>query len=87
VVENIKVLVRVRPLTTTDENGVPLSAAAAAAALETTRTTVTTHGRTTEMFTFDVVADARVTQEEIFRTVGKDITDSCLQGYNGTIIC
>ena len=80
-------LVRVRPLTSIDDHGVPLSAASASPVLETTPLTVTTHGRTVEQFTFDVVADARVTQEEIFRTVGKDITDSCLQGYNATIIC
>jgi len=84
-VENIKVLIRVRPYTTNDDisgMGPPPTPL-----IETTDRTVTTHGRTTEVFTFDMVADDKVTQEEIFRAVGKDITDSCLQGYNGTIMC
>ena len=85
-VENIKVLVRVRPLNPVDENGVPVSVAAASQVLETTATTVTTHGRTTELFTFDVVADQAFTQEKVFRIVAKDITDSCMQGYNGTVM-
>lgn len=37
-----------------------------------------------EIFTYDFVGDS-CTQEQIFYTVGKDISDNCLLGYNGTI--
>ena len=77
-------LVRVRPLGPRDDAGGNVNGTCG---LVTTDTTITTHGRVPEMFTFDVVADANTTQERIFRTVGKDVSDSCLQGYNGTIIC
>lgn len=36
-------------------------------------------------FSFDHVGDEGATQEDIFHKVGRPITDSCLQGYNGTI--
>eukprot|EP01083_Nonionella_stella_P023526 65115_1 len=36
-------------------------------------------------FTYDYVAGVDTTQEEVFRKVGKPITDSCLAGYNTTI--
>lgn len=38
-------------------------------------------------FTFDFTADADITQERMFQEVGLPITESCLQGYNGTILC
>ncbi|XP_075412075.1 kinesin-like protein KIF15 isoform X1 [Tenrec ecaudatus] len=36
-------------------------------------------------FTFDHVADMDVTQESVFSTVAKNIVESCMSGYNGTI--
>ena len=38
-------------------------------------------------FTFDYSAGESVTQEEIFNEVGIPITKSCVEGYNGTILC
>ena len=38
-------------------------------------------------FTFDYVADEVTTQEQIFERVGLPVTRSCLEGYNGTILC
>ena len=38
-----------------------------------------------EKFTFDFVANEDVTQDEMFRKIGKPIVDSCIQGYNSTI--
>jgi kinesin family protein 15 len=34
-----------------------------------------------------VVADEQVSQEEMFQLVGMPITQTCLEGFNGTIIC
>eukprot|EP00808_Paulinella_micropora_P000184 g70508.t1 len=39
-----------------------------------------------KVFTFDHVADDSVSQAEIFEKVGKPITDTCMKGYNGTIV-
>ncbi|XP_012996233.1 kinesin-like protein KIF15 [Cavia porcellus] len=36
-------------------------------------------------FTFDYVADMDTTQESVFSTVAKNIVESCMSGYNGTI--
>lgn len=38
-----------------------------------------------KIFTYDNVADADITQEEVFSIVGKKIIESCVAGYNGTI--
>lgn len=38
-------------------------------------------------FTFDYAAGECVTQEEIFNEVGVPVTKSCVEGYNGTILC
>ena len=40
-----------------------------------------------KQFTFDYVADELVLQDEFFKSVGLPITEACLQGFNGTIIC
>ena len=38
-------------------------------------------------FSFDFVADEDVEQKEVFNQVGIPITQACVEGYNGTIIC
>lgn len=38
-----------------------------------------------EQFTFDFVAGEDITQDLMFRKLGKPIVDFCLQGYNSTI--
>ncbi len=38
-------------------------------------------------FTFDYAADEFVSQESMFAEVGQPIVQSCLEGYNGTILC
>lgn len=40
-----------------------------------------------EKFHFDCIADEETSQEDMFALVGKPITDACVQGFNGTIIC
>ncbi|KAF7485524.1 Hypothetical predicted protein [Marmota monax] len=39
-----------------------------------------------KIFTFDYVADMDTTQESVFSTVTKSIVESCMSGYNGTIL-
>jgi len=43
-------------------------------------------GNEKRKFTFDDVIDPGGTQDDLFQRVGKPIADSCLEGYNGTII-
>ena len=38
-----------------------------------------------KQFTYDYVGDEDTTQEEIFESIGKPISNNCLTGYNGTI--
>ncbi|XP_040209068.1 kinesin-like protein KIF15 isoform X2 [Rana temporaria] len=38
-----------------------------------------------KVFTFDYVANTEATQESVFSCVAKNIIESCLSGYNGTI--
>jgi kinesin family protein 15 len=40
-----------------------------------------------KVYTFDYVANDKVTQIEIFQQVGLPIVESCMSGYNGTIFC
>ena len=38
-------------------------------------------------FTFDYIADANVSQKEVFEKIGVPITETILLGYNGTVLC
>lgn len=38
-------------------------------------------------YTFDYVADEKTSQEKMFQVVGLPVTNTCLEGYNSTIIC
>ena len=79
--ENVKVLVRVRPLNSRE------------ACFNKKCLTVDSDNRTViinskpqpKVFAFDHVCGEDSTQEQIFHAVGRKLTDSCLQGYNGTI--
>lgn len=46
---------------------------------------VVAHQKSSELFSYDHVADSSANQSEIFETIGKSMADNCLQGYNGTI--
>ncbi|OCT75958.1 hypothetical protein XELAEV_18031144mg [Xenopus laevis] len=80
----IKVFVRIRPpvegtLTGVDgEQGLCLTALSS--------TTIRLHSKPEpKMFTFDHVANVDTTQESVFSSVAKNIVESCMNGYNGTI--
>ncbi|XP_047668229.1 kinesin-like protein KIF15-A isoform X3 [Tachysurus fulvidraco] len=82
--DTIKVYVRVRPLTqgtrlTTD--GDP-SLCLAVTSDHTVRLNSKPEPRN---FTYDHVADTDTSQESVFSSVAKNIVESCMNGYNGTI--
>ncbi|KAJ7322596.1 hypothetical protein JRQ81_018883 [Phrynocephalus forsythii] len=79
----IKVYVRVRPpsegtVHADAENGLCLSVLSS--------NTIRLHSKPEpKIFTFDHVADVNTTQESVFSSVAKNIVESCMNGYNGTI--
>lgn len=76
--ENIKVLVRVRPA---DEREMAAGEGAYRKAVEVSGNSLIYEGA--KPFHFDGCCDEDSTQEQIFEQVGKPMTDSCLDGYNG----
>nr|XP_046268051.1 kinesin-like protein KIF15-A [Scatophagus argus] len=81
---SIKVFVRVRPLTqgtglTTDGDQ---SLCLTVTSPNTIRLLSKPEPRT---FTYDHVADMDTSQDSVFSSVAKNIVESCLNGYNGTI--
>ncbi|XP_037551279.1 kinesin-like protein KIF15-B [Nematolebias whitei] len=82
--DSIKVFVRVRPLTqgtglTTDgDQNLCLSVTSSS----TIRLLSKPEPRT---FTYDHVADMDTSQDSVFNSVAKNIVESCMNGYNGTI--
>ncbi|XP_028294287.1 kinesin-like protein KIF15 [Gouania willdenowi] len=82
--DSIKVFVRVRPLTrgvglTTDGDQ---SLCLTVTSPNTIRLLSKPEPRT---FTYDHVADMHTTQDSVFSSVAKNIVESCMNGYNGTI--
>ncbi|XP_062326186.1 kinesin-like protein KIF15 isoform X1 [Osmerus eperlanus] len=82
--DSIKVFVRVRPMTqgsglTTDgDHGLCLTV--------TSHNTIRLHSKPEPRnFTYDHVADMDTSQEAVFSSVAKNIVESCINGYNGTI--
>uniref|UniRef100_A0A8C5TAC2 Kinesin family member 15 n=1 Tax=Malurus cyaneus samueli TaxID=2593467 RepID=A0A8C5TAC2_9PASS len=79
----IKVFVRVRPpsdrIALTDgDQGLCLSVLSS--------NTIRLHSKPEpKIFTFDYVANMDTTQESVFSSVAKNIVESCMNGYNGTI--
>ncbi|KAM9842620.1 kinesin-like protein KIF15 [Aulostomus maculatus] len=82
--DSIKVFVRVRPLTqgtglTTDGDQ---SLCLTVTSPNTIRLLSKPEPRT---FTYDHVADMETSQDSVFSSVAKNIVESCMNGYNGTI--
>ncbi|NXG17957.1 KIF15 protein, partial [Grallaria varia] len=79
----IKVFVRVRPPSdgtalTNGDQGLCLSVLSS--------NTIRLHSKPEpKIFTFDYVANMETTQESVFSSVAKNIVESCMNGYNGTI--
>ena len=79
--ENIQCMVRVRPLLSEIENRGRIVVAG------DSRTNMISIDckPNPKTFTFDHVGGLDSTQESVFQTVGKPISNACLAGYNGTI--
>ncbi|XP_043921457.1 kinesin-like protein KIF15 [Protopterus annectens] len=82
--DSIKVFVRVRPpsdgttLLEDGKTGLCLSVLSS--------NTLRIHSKPEpKLFTFDCVADVDTNQEDVFSAVAKNIIESCVNGYNGTI--
>lgn len=78
--ENIKVLLRVRPPTDGEQQG---GVYRKAVEVDVASNSVNYEGHKT--FAFDHCSDEATAQEEIFDTIGKPMTEACLDGYNATI--
>ncbi|XP_036429425.1 kinesin-like protein KIF15-A [Colossoma macropomum] len=80
----IKVYVRVRPLT--QGSGLTTDGDRSLCLTVTSPHTVRLHSKPEpRTFTYDHVADMDTTQESVFSSVAKNIVESCMNGYNGTI--
>uniref|UniRef100_A0A8C1D6L8 Kinesin-like protein n=1 Tax=Cyprinus carpio carpio TaxID=630221 RepID=A0A8C1D6L8_CYPCA len=80
----IKVFVRVRPLT--QGSGLTTDGDRSLCLTVTSPHTVRLHCKPEpRTFTYDHVADMNTSQEEVFSSVAKNIVESCMNGYNGTI--
>uniref|UniRef100_A0A8B9K3U7 Kinesin motor domain-containing protein n=1 Tax=Astyanax mexicanus TaxID=7994 RepID=A0A8B9K3U7_ASTMX len=80
----IKVYVRVRPLT--HGTGLTTDGDPSLCLTVTSPHTVRLHSKPEpRTFTYDHVADMNTTQESVFSSVAKNIVESCMNGYNGTI--
>ncbi|XP_062473156.1 kinesin-like protein KIF15 [Pezoporus occidentalis] len=79
----IKVCVRVRP----PSEGTALSNGHQGLCLSVLSSkTIRLHSKPEpKIFTFDYVANMETTQESVFSTVAKNIVESCMNGYNGTV--
>jgi len=83
--DRIKVACRIRPA---DSNQAQSACVKRCVSVDNNSNTVTVHAKPeTQNFGFDYVGGEESTQEDFFRAVGLPITDACIQGYNGTILC
>ena len=74
----VEVLVRVRPLSASEENGVSVTS-------DSVLLSADSGSKETRSFFFDRVASPSTTQADMFDIIGKRFTDSCLNGYNGSL--
>ncbi|XP_039592110.1 kinesin-like protein KIF15-A isoform X2 [Polypterus senegalus] len=80
----IKVFVRVRP--PTQGSGLSTDGDLSLCLTVSSSNTIRLHSKPEpKVFTYDHVADTAVSQEEVFSCVAKNIIESCMNGYNGTV--
>ncbi|XP_053570320.1 kinesin-like protein KIF15 [Bombina bombina] len=80
----IKVFVRIRPLVEGSLSGNEGDQSLCLSVLSSN--TIRLHSKPEpKIFTFDHVANMDATQESVFSCVAKNIVESCMNGYNGTI--
>lgn len=79
----IKVAVRSRPL---NKREVSKKSTSVVSCLESSSSVQVNCKPESKSFSFDHVYGASSTQESVFQTIGAPLTESCLDGFNGTII-
>ncbi|XP_048366792.1 kinesin-like protein KIF15 isoform X1 [Sphaerodactylus townsendi] len=80
--DTIKVYLRVRP----PDGTVPADGNHGLCLSVLSSNTIHLHSKPEpKIFTFDHVADMDTTQESVFSSVARNIVESCMNGYNGTI--
>ena len=84
--DHIKVVCRIRPANARESSSAGQTRTCISIP-ESSNTVVLNAKPENKAFTFDFAADASVSQDSMFQEVGLPITESCLQGYNGTILC
>ena len=86
--QNFTVVCRVRPVNQRESSmTIGKSANKCISVQETNNAIVVNTKPDAKTFSFDYVADDNTSQEKMFQVVGIPITHTCLDGYNGTIIC
>ncbi|XP_050211131.1 kinesin-like protein KIN-12E isoform X2 [Mercurialis annua] len=75
---NVQVVMRIRPLSSSE---ISLQGYSKCVRQESSQT-VTWTGHPESRFTFDLVADETVTQEQMFKVAGLPMVDNCIGGYN-----
>ncbi|XP_050370950.1 kinesin-like protein KIN-12E [Argentina anserina] len=75
---NVQVIIRVRPL---NSNEISVQGHDKCIRQESSQT-ITWTGHPESRFTFDIVADENVTQEQLFKVAGLPMVDNCMIGYN-----
>ena len=89
--QNVQVIVRVRPLTTSyhaTQGQKIVQGARSDQEKRCIKEVIASKEiilESKDKFTFDFVANEDITQDEMFNRLGKPIVDYCLQGYNSTI--
>lgn len=78
-------MIRVRPINDRERAGGPTDKVKLCLAVERNEKLTLDRGMDQKTFTFDYVAEQDSEQSILFERIARPITDSCLQGYNGTI--
>ena len=81
--DHIQVVCRIRPSNSADSHNQRKSVTVD----KTSNAVIVNSKPDTKVFSFDFVGGEETSQEEIFQVVGLPITEACIQGYNGTILC
>ncbi|PQQ14034.1 kinesin-like protein KIN-12E [Prunus yedoensis var. nudiflora] len=75
---NVQVIIRIRPLSNTE---ISVQGYGKCIRQESCQT-ITWTGHPESRFTFDIVADENVSQEQLFKVAGLAMVDNCMIGYN-----
>lgn len=81
----VEILVRVRPLSASEKYAAGSEHGIVSVTSDSILLSADSGSEETRSFSFDRVASPTTTQADIFEIIGKRFTDSCLNGYNGSL--